>query len=116
MSEKALRFNEGKAELSLVLDFGSALDKLTKVMSQGAIKYDDKNWLKGGKPDKEYLDSALRHITAYVEGEAWDKDIGTHHIANAAWNMLALLRCNQNDLPNLDPEFDQDAFKAKYDG
>ena len=112
--EEALRYNEGKPALAQILEFGSGLDKLAKVMSQGAIKYTPRNWLKGGKPDEEYLSAALRHMEAFVNEGEWDKDNGTHHIAHAAWNMLALLTLNRDDLPDLDPMFDQDAFLSKY--
>ena len=111
---KALRFNEGKPELGRLLEFGSALDKLVKVMEQGAVKYADGNWLLGGKPDREYIDSALRHMQAFSSGEDFDPDIGTHHLAHAAWNLLALLRLNLDFEPSLDPEFDQAGFVKRY--
>jgi len=114
--DQALRFNEGKPELGRLLEFGSALDKLVAVMQQGATKYEEANWLLGGKPDREYIDSALRHLQAFSAGEEFDPDIGTHHLAHAAWNMLALLRLNRDDAPRIDPEFDQEAFVKKYTG
>ena len=63
--EKALRFNEGKPKLSELLYFANALEDLAAVCSQGAIKYDSGNWLKGGKPLNEYLDSAMRHLVLH---------------------------------------------------
>lgn len=114
MADVALRYNEGKPELSRVLQFGSALAKLAKVMEQGSIKYEDGNWLKGGKPVREYLDSGMRHLTAFESGEIWDPDTGCHHLAHAAWNFLAAMRLCFDDLPDLDPEFDQAAFVQKW--
>ena len=113
--DKALRYNDEKPRIDRVLLFDSALNKLAAVMSQGAVKYpSDRNWLKGGKPDEEYIASALRHMQAHQNGEFYDPDIGTSHIANAMWNLGALLRCNYDDSPDLDPEFDQQAFEEKY--
>ena len=112
--EQALRFNDGKPELSYVTDMKRGLEMLAVVMQQGAIKYEPGNWLKGGKPDREYLDSALRHMLAFQGGEEYDADTGCHHLAQAAWNMLALLTVNRADADLLDPEFDQDAFVRTY--
>lgn len=117
MTEKASRYNEGKPQLSYLLDFDRALDALVKVCEQGAIKYEELNWKKGGKPDREYIDSCLRHVKAYQNGEVYDKDMGTIHIANAAWNLLAMLElnvCSQPEIQVLNPEFDQQTFVNRY--
>lgn len=111
---EALRHNQGKADLSQLLDFTVALEMLAKVMEQGAIKYTPRNWLKGNKPDSEYLSSAMRHILAAHEGELYDDDTGCTHLAHAAWNMLACLRLNYWGEPDLDPNFDQEAFVARW--
>lgn len=114
MTEQALRYNTGKPEYSYLLDLPHALEALIRVYEQGAIKYARGNWKKGGKPDGEYLDSALRHMFSHANEGHYDTDIGTVHIANAVWNLLALIELNMKDVPALDPEFDQDAFLEKY--
>ncbi len=114
---EALRYNEGKPKLSEVLMFGNAIKNLAMVMQQGAVKYERRNWLLGGKPDEEYLDSAMRHITEFIEeGEVYDPESGCHHLAHAVWNLNAIQRLNYPELPSLDPEFDQAAFEARYSG
>ena len=116
----ALRYNEDKPELSQVQFFGSALGKLAVVMSQGRIKYPDAepgvpNWTLGGKPDSEYLDSAMRHITTFIrEGEFYDSETGAAHIAHAVWNLLALLELNYTDVASMDESFDVDKFDALH--
>lgn len=122
----ALRDNAGKPQLSFVLGFRKALGALARVFEQGAIKYERDNWRKGGKPDQEYLDSAMRHLAALGSGELYDPDTGCLHAAHVMWNMGALLELNTlsdydagNGLgrpayPDLDPSFDQAAFEAKY--
>ena len=120
-SPKALRANTGKPEVSQIRFFGSALNKLAKVMMQGRLKYPDSepgvpNWTLGGKPDSEYLDAADRHITKFVKGEHFDDEVGTHHLAHAVWNLLALLENNYPDLPDLDPDFDQEQFLNNFTG
>ncbi len=111
---EAMRANEGKSRLDLFLAFDNALSAVADVLGQGAVKYEEDNWLLGGKPDGEYLASAMRHILAFRSGEVYDPDIGTMHIANAAWNLLALIRLNYRDIPTINPGFDQAAFLARY--
>ena len=118
-SPEALRDNNGKPELSQILFFDTALDHLAMVMSQGRYKYKDSepgvpNWTVGGKPDEEYLDSAVRHLRALIKGEFYDDDLGTAHAAHVVWNLLALLANNYPEAPTLDPAFDLEAFAEKY--
>ena len=35
--------------------------------------------------------AAMRHMTKFWKGENYDDEFHTHHIANAAWNLLCLL-------------------------
>ncbi len=104
----ANRFNHGKPQLSRLLDFDNALEELANIMEKGAEKYGDGNWLRGGKPNQEYLDSAMRHILAFQRGELVDLESECHHLAHAAWNMLACIRLNYRDDPiEINPVSDQ---------
>lgn len=95
--DKALRDNANKPELSYVLDFEHGLIALSRVCESGARKYARNNWKKGGKPDQEYIDAAMRHLLRLQGGEELDRDAGTFHAAHVAWNMLALLRNNRTE-------------------
>ncbi len=95
---EALRDNAGKPELGEVFWF--RLEWLAEHCAAGRLKYPDTdegipNWTLGGKPDQEYTDAAARHLAAFVRGEEWDSETGTHHLAAVAWNALALLTCNR---------------------
>lgn len=90
----ALRFNEGKPMVGYVLEFPAALKALARVMEFGACKYDDGNWKKGGKPDSEYINSALRHLLAWKEGKEYDEDSACSHLGHAVWNLMALIELN----------------------
>lgn len=99
---QALRKNDGKPQLSQILLFKPALEHLATVMTQGREKYPDvspgvPNWVLGGKPDEEYLDSCLRHLTALVAGDKRDEESGQLHAAHAVWNLLALMTLNGDD-------------------
>lgn len=110
----ALRFNEGKPEVHYILFYRKFVEALAKVQEQGALKYGYANWMSGGKPDTEYLDSGMRHLLAFFEGEMYDDDLGTLHLAQACWNFINLLEQNYGDMPVLNPEFDQSAFISRW--
>ena len=110
----AARHNEGKPKMSYVFHYPHALEALAKVMEQGAIKYEDMNWKKGNKPDGEYLDACGRHILKHVNEGVHDDDIGVIHLAQAVWNLMTLIELNMQDVPTLNPDFDQEAFVARY--
>lgn len=92
---QALRFNQGKPELSYVLDYPRATEAVCRVMEYGANKYARDNWKKGGKPDSEYLDACLRHMYADKSGEHIDPESNCFHLAHAIWNLLTLLELNR---------------------
>jgi 5'(3')-deoxyribonucleotidase len=115
--ETARRYNKGKTRYELIPEF--ALKQLAEVYTRGAHKYsiyrdEDKNVIKGsdipmseahkyelmddgadnwkkGLPWKSTLDSVKRHIEQFREGEDFDSDLGTYHLANAAWGLLTIL-------------------------
>lgn len=114
MADVALRDNTGKPEMDFLLDLPLALEALTRVFEQGAVKYAPRNWIKGGKEDSEYLSATLRHMLKYRKGEDYDQETGCLHIAHALWNLAALIELNLRHHTALDPEFDQAAFLEKY--
>lgn len=90
----AARDNSGKPQMGFVLDFPIAMEALCRVKELGAVKYERDNWKKGGKPDAEYYDAAMRHLFAAKRGELCADDSGCLHLAHAAWNILALIELN----------------------
>ncbi len=79
---------EGKVRWDLMP--WSALRELGRVYTWGATKYQDRNWEKG-IPWTRMFASAMRHLTAWMLGEDYDKESGIHHLAHAAWNVLGIL-------------------------
>lgn len=90
----AKRFNEGKPKLSYFRQFPTVIESIARIMEQGAEKYGDGNWKKGGKPDSEYLDSMDRHLAKFLAGEMIDSESGQHHLGHAIWNLCALFELN----------------------
>lgn len=86
------KLDAGKPRLALVLgDFARALRAVSEVGTLGAVKYSDRGWLQVPDAQARYADAALRHLFAYFAGELYDPELGTPHLANAAWDLLAVL-------------------------
>lgn len=70
-----------KLPLSLVPPVAIAHASLAHL--DGACKYGKWNWRIAGVRASIYIDAALRHITAYNEGEEIAADSGVHHLGHA---------------------------------
>jgi len=101
---KAKRDNSNKPQLSRFFrEFPLCNETLARVMAFGAAKYNEGNWKLGGKPDAEYLDSGMRHLNQFLNGETHDQDSACHHLGHAIWNFCALLEINYaGDAPTAD--------------
>ena len=62
-----------------------AILRLARHYEAGAEKYEERNWEKG-IPMHSFLDSALRHILKYLDGQM-DED----HLCAAAWNLMGAM-------------------------
>ena len=92
---------EGKGRLDLLP--ACAIIRVARHFENGALKYDERNWEKG-IPLHSYIDSALRHLMKYLDGQN-DED----HLCAAAWNCLCAMwteekRPDLQDIPTR-PEY-----------
>jgi hypothetical protein len=87
-----MKFDSDKPDYSLV-PF-EALDEVVKVLTYGANKYDRFNWEK--VEDIRYQAAALRHISAYMQGEKYDPETGINHLAHAVCSLLFLTQFDLN--------------------
>ena len=87
-----MKFDNDKPDYSLV-PF-EALDEVVKVLTYGANKYDRFNWEK--VEDIRYQAAALRHISAYMQGEKYDPETGINHLAHAVCSLLFLTQFDLN--------------------
>ncbi len=105
MTDKAMRFNTGKMDLTYMLEFPKAFRLFCLICIGGEYKYGRGNFKAGGKPDLEYFKSLMRHIqdsyTAHAPGEArpdwsevFDDDSGVHSAGHAIWNLIAWVELN----------------------
>ena len=63
--------------------------RLAQHFEAGSSKYGDRNWERG-QPLTRYIDSALRHLFAHLEGDRTED-----HLAAAAWNALCAIHTEE---------------------
>lgn len=73
-----------------------ALDAIGEVYAFGATKYADHNWRRGYEWSKSYA-AAMRHMTAFWDGETNDPESGLPHLAHAGFHINALLTWLKQD-------------------
>jgi len=78
---------EGKGRFDLISPIG--LRRLALHYENGAKKYGDDNWQKG-MPLKRFIDSMLRHLNGYLEGDR-EED----HMAAVAWNAFSFMHISE---------------------
>jgi len=106
-----LRFNEGKNNLALLPP--EWVWALGMVMTRGAIKYETRNWEKG-MSWAYVLASAWRHLIKFGCGERFDKELGCHHLAMVAWNVLVLMSYDLRKIGTNDMVGDVALLEATY--
>lgn len=75
-----------------------ALIRLSKHFEEGVKTHGERNW-ENGIPMHSFLDSALRHLFRYIDGQT-DED----HLCAAAWNVICAMwteekRPEMQDIP-----------------
>lgn len=67
------------------------IEDIVKVYTAGSIKYGDNNWQNLDNGYQRYKAAMLRHLLEYEKGNTIDEDTGCHHLAQVAWNAIAML-------------------------
>lgn len=83
-----VKHDDGKPRLGLI--HRVFLWALATTLTKGAAKYSTYNWLGGMDWDRPY-DAALRHLTAWWDGESLDKESGDSHLWHAAAEIMFLV-------------------------
>lgn len=87
---RMMRKNKGKAPLSFILDFPTAIKEIAFAMLGGSKKYARNNWKKGG-PITELEDCLLRHLCDYHNCENSDSESKRHHLAHVMINAAFII-------------------------
>lgn len=74
------------------------VEQVVEVLTEGAIKYADNNWKHVRPMRSRYFSAAMRHITAWWEGERFDKETGLSHLAHATCCLLFLMWADDNNI------------------
>lgn len=67
------------------------IEDIVRVYTEGAKKYADNSWQNIPDGFERYRAALLRHMTAYMKGERYDKETGLMHLAQICWNAIVLL-------------------------
>jgi hypothetical protein len=97
----AIKFDDNKLPLNLIST--EALNQIAAVLKFGANKYAEHNW-RAGFVWSRPLAAAMRHITAFNDGEDCDAESGLSHIAHAACCLMFLLEFEKTH-PYLDDRY-----------
>lgn len=98
-----------KPRLSLIPK--RALWALGGALTHGETHYGTHNWRKG-IPVSILLDSALRHINEFNDGEDMDVKSKNHHLGNAMANLAMAIEVSET-MPELDDRFKPKKKKKK---
>jgi hypothetical protein len=83
----ASHFDEGKPRFDLIPH--EAITALADHYRRGAVKYGDRNWLKGMEWMRLF-GSLMRHAWRWAGGEDHDPETGSHHMIAVAWNAIGI--------------------------
>lgn len=86
---------KGKGRFDLLSVF--ALERDAHLLEKGATKYDARNWEKG-MPFSRCLDSAIRHIVQYIQGDRVED-----HLAAARFNLACIMHYEEMILREILP-------------
>jgi hypothetical protein len=91
---KGRKFDKGKTRWSLLP--WKEVEEVVEVLMHGSAKYEDYNWMKVPNPRDRYFSAALRHLTAWWNGEHQDKETGKSHLSHCCCCILFLLWFDNN--------------------
>lgn len=93
------KLDADKPDTSLLLMFARALWAVAKVGTFGARKYTRGGWQEVVEGEQRYKAALLRHLFQ-SENEDYDKESGLLHLAQVAWNALAVLELTLRRMEN----------------
>lgn len=67
------------------------IEDIVKVYTSGANKYGENTWQLLDNGYQRYKAAMLRHLLEYEKGNKVDEDTGCQHLAQVAWNAIAML-------------------------
>jgi hypothetical protein len=99
MPQEALKYDGEKPRMELLPT--APMVEIAKVLTFGAKKYAAHNW-RGGFDYSRLVGAAMRHLTAFNDGEDIDPESGLSHIAHLGCCTMFLLEQIQKGTGNDD--------------
>lgn len=98
-SEKGNSEKEGKSVKNDIIDDKlrwdllpmEEIEDIVKVYHAGAKKYGPNNWQNLDNGINRYRAASQRHMMEYLRGNKIDEETGCYHLAQCAWNIIAML-------------------------
>lgn len=88
IQQTAIKYDSDKPRMELLSSI--ALEEIAKVLTFGAKKYSANNW-RMGMDWSRLIGSAMRHLTAFNDGEDKDPESGLSHLAHLGCCVMFLL-------------------------
>ncbi|MBN8431835.1 hypothetical protein JF535_13335 [Microbulbifer salipaludis] len=88
-----MKHDHGKPQWNLLPWHG--VEEVVEVLTFGAKKYAPDNWRHVTDARGRYSAAALRHISAFMQGQERDEETDLHHLAHATCCLLFLLEILQ---------------------
>lgn len=73
------------------------IEDIVKVYTAGSKKYGDNTWQKLPDGIERYKAALLRHLVEYEKGITIDKETNCYHLAQVAWNAIAMLHLSKRE-------------------
>ena len=95
------------------------IEEIVKVYTAGAKKYAPNNWMHLENGYERYKAALFRHICEFERGNWLDADTGCIHLAQVAWNAIAMLHIEmekrkENKTDNIkDTKNDENTFESE---
>jgi Domain of unknown function (DUF5664) len=90
-----MKFDSEKARMGLLPP--RALRSVADVLTFGARKYLPDNWRYVENGPERYLDAAMRHIVAYMQGEDNDPESSLPHLSHALCCLMFIVDLSEQD-------------------
>lgn len=76
------------------------IEDIVRVYTEGAKKYGADKWQGLTDGIRRYKAALLRHLAEYDKGNEIDEETGCYHLAQVAWNAIAMLHISKQQMKN----------------
>lgn len=73
------------------------IEDIVKIYTAGADKYGPNKWQDLPDGYNRYKGAMLRHLMEFEKGNPIDEETGCLHLAQVAWNAIAMLYCSKQN-------------------